>query len=297
MKYLTLSRRRAVAGYLFILPWIIGFAVFLAYPLGRSLIMSFQELESLSGFVFRWVGFDNIRALLFVDTQYLPALGRTLRNVVLDLPVILVFSLFVAFLVTRKLPGSYFFKAIFFLPVVIASGVVVERLFSQGVGVADSTIPSLSIAGTYRLAELLLIHVGPGAANIFLDVVNRLTMVIWRSGVQILLFIAGLQGISPTLYEAAEVDGASDWEVFWKVTLPLLSPILVVNVVFTVVDSFTDIFNELLEMIRNVAFHGSAGMRMGYASAMGWIYFVLIFIALLVFLRWSRRWVFYVGEK
>jgi ABC-type sugar transport system permease subunit len=124
---------------------------------------------------------------------------------------------------------------------------------------------------------------------------NRLLFVLWKTGVQMLIFLAGLNSVSPVLYEAARVDGATDWDRFWKVTLPLLSPVILVNLVYTIVDSFTDTFNQVLQYIQQTAFAG--GFRLGYAAALGWIYFLIVFVILAVVVRITNRYVFYAGER
>jgi ABC-type sugar transport system permease subunit len=124
---------------------------------------------------------------------------------------------------------------------------------------------------------------------------NRAIFVLWRSGVQILIFIAGLKGIDPALYEAAKVDGASAWGQFWKVTLPMLSPVILVNIIYTIIDSFTDYFNLVLRYIRMVTF--VTDLRIGYPSALGVIYFVLIFVLVILVFGFIGRFTFYRGER
>jgi len=138
-------------------------------------------------------------------------------------------------------------------------------------------------------------YIGPDAAQGVEGLLNRLLFVLWRTGVQMLIFLAGLNAISPVLYEAARVDGATDWDRFWKVTLPLLSPVILVNLVYTLVDSFTDAFNDVLAYIQSTAFAG--GFRLGYAAALGWIYFIIIFVILMVVVKGTNRYVFYAGER
>jgi len=287
---LSLTTRRALKGYVFIAPWLIGFALFVASPFIRSFIISFQKVDMLMGFKMSWVGIANYKEAFFVDERFVPLLLGTIRNSIIDVPIILVFSLVVAFLCNQDIRGAMFFRAIFFLPVVIASGLVVEQLFHRGVGQElVSFMRNMDVAG------IIFIYFGSKAAQFFVELMNRITLVLWRSGVQILIFLAGLQGISPTLYEAAKVDGASDWASFWKITLPMLSPIILVNVIYTIVDSYTDIFNAMLNFIKNAAFTGQ--FRLGYAAALGWTYFIIIFVIIAIVFFWAQRWVFYSGER
>jgi ABC-type sugar transport system permease subunit len=198
--------------------------------------------------------------------------------------------------------------------VVIASGYVIQELFSQGVGglsvalgvqggtggavalpsggtVASSAKTPSVVNATALLAEVL----GPGVAAGVNESLNRLGLVLWRSGIQILLFLAALQGISRSLYEAGRIDGASEWVLFWRVTLPIISPVMLAVVVFTVVDSFMDTFNNpILDYVRKTAFERA---KYGYAAALSWIYFLLVFAVLIVLLALMRRRVFYRGER
>jgi ABC-type sugar transport system permease subunit len=135
---------------------------------------------------------------------------------------------------------------------------------------------------------------GPAFSQIVFDMLSRLTIIFWKTGVQILLFLAGLQGISPSLYESARCDGATEWENFWKITLPMISPVILLNLIYTLVDSFTDINNRMMTYIKDTAF---IKIQMGYASAMGWIYFLFIFVLLILVFVLTRRLVFYTGEK
>jgi ABC-type sugar transport system permease subunit len=206
----------------------------------------------------------------------------------LDVPIIMIFSLFSAILANQKIRGVIGFRAVFFLPLVIGSAQVIQQLFAQGVGGAV-------LSQGVNVQELAYQYLGPDAATGIENLLNRLVFVLWRTGVQMLIFLAGLNAVSPVLYEAARVDGATDWDRFWKVTLPLLSPVILVNLVYTLVDSFTDPFNTVLDYVRQTAFAG--GFRLGYAAALGWIYFVIVFAVLMIVVRLTNRYVFYAGER
>lgn len=312
LRTLTLRQQRSLEGVLFVLPWVAGFALFFAWPLVYSLVLSFARV-SPAGFRMTFIGLDNYVRAFQGDIEFLPRLWRTLSGVVLDTPIIIVFSLVIAILLNRKLPGRALVRALFFLPVVIASGWVIQELFRQGVGGISVALGvtsekaatvTLSTGGSVSagaktpsivdITALLTEFLGPrlsAGINAFL---NRLGLTLWRSGIQIVLFLAGLQGISRSLYEAGRIDGASEWVLFWRVTLPIISPILLAVIVFTVVDSFLDSFNEVLEYIRATGFGKSL---FGYAAALSWIYFLFVFALLLVVLALMRRRVFYRGMR
>lgn len=235
------------------------------------------------------MGMDNFREAFLIDARFVPMFLDVVRNTLIDIPAVLVFSLFTALMVNLKLRGDGFFRAVFFLPVVIGSGAVVQQLQNQEVG-RLSIVRSIEGFGTF-----LVTYLGPAPAMAVLDLLNRLALVLWGTGVQVLLFLAGLQSISPMLYEAARVDGATDWEMFWKITLPMLSPIILVVTIYTLVDSFTSVFNPILTYVRDTAFSGQ--FRMGYAAAMGWIYFAFVFILMVIVFKAAERHVFYAGER
>lgn len=287
---IPLHTQQAIMGYLFITPWIVGFLLFLAYPLIQSFWLSFNNLENLVNFQIKYIGLANYIEAFLIDVRFLPMLYTVVRNSFIDVPLIIVFSLFTAIVVNQKLPGQGIFRSIFFLPVVISSGLVVRELFGQ---YQAETGGSPIVRGIDVPTVILL--VGPEFARTVFDLINRLALVLWRTGVQILLFLAGLQGISSTLYEAARVDGASEWEKFWKITLPMISPIILLVAIYTIVDSFTDIFNPILDYIKNLAFAGQ--FRMGYAAALGWIYFVVVFLMMGLVFWIGQRHTFYAGER
>lgn len=287
---MTLRTRDMLTGYMFILPWVVGFAAFLAYPLYQSFILSFHKVDMMAGFKLAPVGFSNYIEAFVSDEQFIPTLVGAMYTALLDVPTILVFALVVAFLVAQNVRGVSVYRSIFFLPVVIASGLVVKQLYNNQA--ADITQQALSVVS---LPQLLYEFLPPKFAESAINVLQRLTLVLWQSGIQILLFVAGFQGIGTSMYEAARVDGATDWDIFWKVTLPMLSPIILVNTIYTIVDSFTDIFNPMLDLLKNTAFTGQ--FRLGYAAAMGWVYFAIIFIIIGIVMWTSKYWVFYQGER
>lgn len=278
---MKLSTRRTIYGYLFLLPWAVGFLAFLSVPLARSFWLSFNKLDSMVGFKFSFHGLNNYRDALLVSPEVLPLLASAFARNVIDVPIILVFSLVVALIINQELIGRGFFRAVFFLPVVVVSGAVISYLYDQNMG-------TLTILREIDLDAALVRYMGPVLAEHITDLVNRISLVLWRSGVQIIIFLAGLQGISSSLYEAARVDGCSNWEMFWRVTLPMLAPVAFVNVVYTIVDSFTDPMNEFIDFMYRAMFSGG-GTRMGFGSAVGWLYLILVFAVILgVFSVFSR---------
>lgn len=288
MFHLTLRRRQALTGYAFIAFWLAGLVLFLLLPLIRNGIWSLTDARLLTvNENPAFIGLDNYVEAFTIDIEFVPYLLETFRNLIIDVPFILAFSLAVALLAMQQVPGIGLFRAIFFLPVVIGSAAVVDRMF-------DMTGNQLVLFRGEGAQQFLQIYLGDRLPT-FMQFLNRSVFVLWRSGVQILIFIAGLKGIDPALYEAAEVDGASAWGRFWKVTLPMLSPVILVNIVYTIIDSFTDYFNRVLFYIRLVTFRTQ--LRIGYPSALGNIYFALIFVLVVLVFVSVSRFTFYRGER
>ena len=286
--HLTLRQRQALIGYFFIALWLVGFSTFLMIPLVRNGIWSLtdKDMQNVSE-PLKFIGLDNYIEAFTIDIEFVPYLLETFRNLVIDVPFILAFSLAVALLALQDVPGSLLFRAIFFLPVVIGSAAVIGRLFDMSGG-------QLVLFRGPGAQQFLQIYLGDRLPA-FMQFLNRSIFVLWRSGVQILIFTAGLKSIDPALYEAAEVDGASAWAQFWKVTLPMLSPVMLVNIIYTIIDSFTDYFNRVLWYVRLVTFRTE--LRLGYPSALGFIYFLLIFVLVILVFVFVSRLTFYRGER
>lgn len=260
--------RHFLEGYIFISLWVIGFLAFMAVPLGRSLYFAFHELKvTAEGLKASYVGWKQFQEAFTLDVKFPSRLISTITSLFLEVPLILIFAIFIAILLNRHFTGRGIFRGIFFLPVIVSSGAVLQRLQSDG---GDR----LPIFSQYNLVDLLRNVIPVEILRPLLEILDSLTVVMWDSGVQILIFLAGLQAISVQLYEAAKCDGATPWESFWKITFPLLMPMMLVNTLFSIVNSFTKRDNQVMEYIQSV-FNLS---KFGYASALGWIYFLVIFV-------------------
>ncbi|WP_256757794.1 carbohydrate ABC transporter permease [Cohnella sp. WQ 127256] len=259
-------------GYLFMLPWLIGFIAFVAFPVGWSLWNSFNQVFITSeGFKYTWVGLNNFRRMLIENNAYPIILLTYMQEVLLIIPLILIFSFFVSLLLNERFPGRAWMRALFFLPVIFATGQVIMELFGQGAG-------QLPFVQDYKLDVILREYFNESTANMLLGILGKAVIILWYSGVQILIFIAGFQTIPKTVYEAVKVDGASPWESFWKITFPGMLPFIGLNAVYTIVDLFTFPLNPVMEIVRNNMFSPTTGY--GYASAMAWLYFAIIMVLL-----------------
>lgn len=271
MKSKLASRNRLI-GLLFVSPWIIGFLVFTAFPLLYSLYLSFQRVKiTTSGIKTEFVKFGNYQFAFTGDSVFMDRLTQYLEEMVISVPIIIVFSLIIALLLNQKVKFRGFFRTVFFLPVIIASGPVIKELMDQGV----TTIPSIEQYAIYQI-----LNANPDAFfnGMLLYLIKNLIVILWFSGVQILIFLAALQKMDKQIYEAAKIDGASNWEMFWKVTLPSLTPMIIVNTIYTIVMFSIFSLNPIIEHIQKNMFKVDTGF--GYASALSWIYFLIIALAL-----------------
>ncbi|WP_274362999.1 carbohydrate ABC transporter permease [Paenibacillus thermotolerans] len=267
-------------GMLFMTPWLLGFLIFMAFPLVFSLYMSFNNVKVLpTGMKYEPVGVQFYKTILMGSAEFYDQLIPYFQEVVIMVPVIVIFSLLIAIFLNQKLKGRFLFRAIFFLPVIFSTGAVLQQFMEQdesGLGFMSSPIVG-GFMETY-------IGEAPWGKPV-LAVLDHFVLVLWYSGVQILVFLAGRQTISASAYESARIDGASPWEVFWKITLPAMSPFILLNIFYTVVDMFTFPSNPIINMI------GTGNY--GYSSALAWIYFVIVLaflaIVMIVYSRANRQ--------
>lgn len=272
LRSMPYTKKKQLYGFMFVLPWVIGFVLFFAGPLITSFKYSFYNLElTPDGLKGSFVGWENFQYAIFRDPQFIREAVNSFVNMFYSVPLILVYSLFVAVLLKNKFRGRGLMRAVSFLPVIIASGVLMqilkEDVFSQGMRGGVESVYLFGGAGINRM--LTELGIGPQLIEVFNNVIARIFDLTWRSGVQVLLFLAGLHAISSDLYEASDVEGARAWEQFWKITLPMLTPIMLLNIVYTVIDTFTDYGNGVILMIYNTAF---SQVRFGYSSALAWLY-------------------------
>ncbi|MDI6618576.1 MAG: sugar ABC transporter permease [Clostridiales bacterium] len=271
---ISMGKKKIIEAYIFMLPFIIGIVAFFAFPLFVSIKLSFGKVIDMSGFKIKWIGFDNYIRAFVTDVQFIPMFLRIVRESLLKLPLILVFSLMLAMFISNDIKFKAFFRIAFFLPFLLGTGYVMQQIIGQGINEQV-----LMQAKNIFIPEKILAYLGPNvdeAVNSFFGVI---VTVLWSCGVQILLFLSSLQGISKSLYESAKVDGATQWEMFWKITLPMISPVMLLNIIYTLLDSFTDISNPILSYIQDYAFTRT---DFAYAAAIGWIYFIFIMILILV---------------
>lgn len=277
---LSIEKKRSLFGYVFSAPWIIGFLLFMIYPLIMSFLLSISKITDLEGLKFEFVGFDNYVDIFTKDIDFVPSFINTTVNTFLWLPFIIVFAVFIAMLLNRNVKFKGFFRAVYFLPVLLGSGFIMEQVGSA------SDILMLP----KDLYAFISYYINPDAAEFIQELLHQILSVFWKTGVQIIIFLIGLQSIPDSYYEAAKVDNANGWLIFWEITVPLLSPTILLNVIYTIIDSFRDTNNKIAELIISVVFDNT---QFEYGSAMGWVYFITIFVFIGIVLLAFRKKVNY----
>jgi len=284
---LSMEQKRSFEALIFLAPWLVGLCLFFLGPITTSIRLAFSEIVKMNGFLMGFVGLDNFQHIFFYDINFVPMFLQTVTDTLLNTPICLVFSLVIAILINRPMKGRGFFRAAFFIPVLLGAGYVMKQMLGMG---ADGTTITTGIVVPELIADLL----GHSLTDFLQGVLDRITVVLWKSGVQIVLFLAGLQGISNSLYEAARVDGATEWEMFWKITLPMISPVILMNLVYTIVAFFTDATNPIIDYIYEMSF---TNQQFGYGAAMSWVYFAFALLMCGVSMGVVGRYVFVSGGK
>ena len=273
--------RSTITGTLFFLPWLIGFFAITAYPLVYSLVICFNQVQIKPGAIeLKPIGWEYFRQAFAVDTEYPTKLLASLASVLLGTPLVVVFSLVIALLLNRKFRGRTVYRIVFFLPVVIMSGPVMSELMTES--------SAMSINMDIMGLRSILMKLDYGWARILMTFLSNFVRILWFCGVQIIVFLAGLQKVDRNMYEAAAIDGATAWEAFWKITLPHLRPIILLNAIYTIIEMGTaadDATNgKIVGAIRDIA------RPYSYAAVLSWIYaFGLLLLILLAFLLLRPR--------
>lgn len=290
-KIASLDAKKSRAGWLFVLPFLLGFVLLYIPMLFQSIQFSFSEITITvgGGYKLDFVGFKNYSDALFTDANFVRILVSSLKQLVLDVPAIVIFSLFMAIILNQKMPGRAVFRAIFFIPVILTTGLidqidqsnaVMSYMGSGGIdtGAADAMGSGNEIISALDVTALLgNMAIGTELVEYVVDIVNNIFNIVNRSGVQMLIFLAGLQSISPAIYESCTMDGATGWETFWKITFPMISPMILVSTVYTVIDSFTSQSNQVMTYIGRI-YEGTTRNARVLSSAMSWIYFLIVLL-------------------
>lgn len=270
-RFRSLEKTRSRWGWLFIAPWILGISIFFVWPMIETFVYSFSKLSVGSGgFEKHFVGFQNYLYFFTKDTYFWSYLGSSLISSIPQVLIIVTFSTMIALVLRSDFPGRGFARAIFFFPVIIASGAVMNILETQ-VMMSGSAADA---AKTYlfEAPDLTEFFASMGLPEAVLrsitDIVNQVFDLTWKSGVQILLMLAAVNNIPSGFYEAAEMEGATEWEKFWKVTLPTVSPTVLVVVIYSLIDGFMDYGNKVMQLLSSYYTNNNYS----YSATIGVIY-------------------------
>lgn len=299
----SLDRAKSRAGWVFVLPFVLGFIIIYLPVIIESIRLSFYRIRPITGGGFELipVGFQNYQEALFVDPDFVKTLVSGLKQLAFDIPAIVIFSLFMAVLLNQKMVGRAAFRAIFFIPVILSTGLI-ESIDAQNImsdymdsaeGINDGTGSSTAseLVSAMDIERLFSnMAVGSGLVEYVTTMINNIYDIVNRSGVQMLIFLSGLQSISPAIYESCSIDGATSWETFWKITFPMISPMILVNLVYTIIDSFTTESNTVMTFISGVYEQADGNV---ISSAMSWMYFLIVMLIIAVVAGIMSAYVFY----
>lgn len=298
-KLMSLSSRRSIYGIFFVLPFIIGFIIFFIIPIVFYIYMAFCRMSlSNDGVTFEKIGLENFIALLS-NITYINGIKTSLIDLAVTIIPIVLFSLFLAIILNQKFKGRFLARAIFFLPVIAASGVVAMSKYNALSSAAQNIVMGIQGEAGGNSTNILMNSVislfgsssfGDSLINTVSSILRNIYNIITASGVQILIFLAGLQTISPSLYEASHIDGSTAWENFWKITFPLISPLILVNVVYTLIDCMAGTNNDIVTYMYQTAMQN---IDYTLSAAMGVFYFIVTYLIVGIAIFIVSKFVFY----
>lgn len=274
----SLSAKKARWGWVFIAPWLVGFVFFFVLPLGTSFYYTLCKINiSNTGLGFSWAGLDNYIYAFSIDPNFTRNIVDSTTAIIYQVPIIVFFSLFVALILHGDFVGKTAMRSIFFLPVIISSGVIItilqENVMTSGTG------ETTTLFQTGGLTDILVQSGIPVAVTkVLTDTIGQIFDLTWKSGVQILLLLSALHSIPDSMYEAAKIEGATAWESFWKITFIMISPTIVMAVIYSVIDYFTAYSNKVMRMITE---NMQAG-KFEYSTTISICYFVIVMVIILI---------------
>lgn len=312
-KAASLTTKKMRAGWLFVLPFVIGLVFLYVGVIAESIGYSFTFYQKIpavrgGGYSLTFVGFQNFEDAISttVDTTtgatFLEKMFTGFLTQVVEIIAIIMLSLFIAILLNQKMVGRAAFRAIFFIPVVVGAGIIAKIDFDNALlenmgsleGLDTGSVSKAGLGNLVNAMDISMLFenlgIGSGLIEKVTELINNIYDIVNRSGVQMLIFLAALQSISPSIYESCQMEGATSWEIFWKITLPMISPMILANAVYTVIDSFTAESNEVMSYILGIADSTTVS---GRQSASAWLYFTLVIITLGLVALIMRKVVFY----
>lgn len=281
----SFQRRQDKFGYIFMAPWIIGFIVFTFIPFIMTAYLSFTDVkQDIRGFNITFVGIKNYREAFLVNTEFTPALVAFLGMIIPYTVVIVIMAFILAMMLNSIVKGKSLFRTIYFLPVVVLSGPVMYQLMNLEPEV-EGQVNQLY----YTFVIRMIYSYSPMLADAMVSLFDNLSIILWFTGIPIVLFINGLQKINPSLYEAAKIDSATAWQILWKITMPIIRPTALIVSIFTIVQlGAMDNINPVLTQIKEKTANTAGGF--GYAATLSWVYSLIILVIIgLAFLLFREK--------
>lgn len=292
-----LKRNREIKGLYFISPLIIGFFAFIFIPMVQSIIYSFCDLKFDGDIHLNYVGLDNFKRAFLIDTDFRELLLGSISDMLINVPIILIFSMLIAVFLNGKFAGQSVFQLIFFIPVILSSGIMPtlfedDQIRKSIINVSSMTGDNSSLFDVTLVSNLLLqMNLNGKFIQYIMYAITNILEVLNSSGIQILVFLIALKAIPKSLFEASEVEGATGWESFWKITFPMILPHLLVNVVYTIIDAFANNANPVM---KSITIYNYSRFQFGYGASLAWIYFLIVAVILVVCIviinRFIRRY-------
>jgi multiple sugar transport system permease protein len=291
------AKKEAIEGFLFISPWLVGFCAFVAGPMIASLYLSFTKWELLDRPV--WVGFQNYITMFFEDPLFWKSLYNTIYYTFLAVPLGIIAALSLALLLNQDIKGLSLYRTLYYLPTVtsgVATAILWVWIFNPNIGLLNYFLSLLHIQGPRWLGD-------PGWAKFSLVIMS-----LWGAGGGMIIYLAGLKNIPIHLYEAAKIDGANSWQIFWNITIPQLTPTIFFNLIMGLIgafQTFTNAYvmtqggpvNSTLFYVLYLYNNAFQYYHMGYASSMAWFLFIIVILVTLLQFRLARRWVYYETQR
>ena len=289
-----LSKRRESGGYIFILPWFIGALIFFIYPFIQSIYFAFCDLTfSEKGLVKKFTGLENFRVVFFENPEVFQKLVNSVTQMLTELVLIITLSFILSIILNQNFHGKTVARAVFALPLIVSSGVLLSifktSVFSQSQeAIAETTV--FQASGVQAMLESA--GVGQGLINTIVGWVNSLVDMLWKSGVQIIVFLSGIQSIPPSYYEVCDIEGATAWQRFWRVTFPIMMPFCFLNIIYTIIDSFTYQSNPV--MLQIMQYFGN--LQYAFSNALALAYFVVIIIIIGIIAKLISGHIVYIDK-
>lgn len=291
--FFSLRNKESLKGYVFLIPLVIGLVTFFIIPVVKSFLFSIGDVTSgKDGYSIVITGFSAYKDALTVHTSYRQTVTSAIIDVAISTPLVILFSFFMASVLNQDFLGKTFFRVVLFLPVILIVMNSYNNTLESSMMTSDynSAVGATTTSFTKQFSDWMIsAGMGEDIVSTITGLVDKIYEVIDLSAIQILIMLVGMQSISPSLYEAAMVEGATAWEKFWKITFPMISPLVFTCIIYTIIDSFTANDNKVMELMSTTAF---TDLKFSLASAMGWLYFLLIGIFLVIIQRLFRHLIF-----